>query len=385
MMKACALLVLAGLVGNVHAQETPEAPRDSDIRQEFAKQMKIVASTLRRAGEPSLAIGQITGPPSFPSSSGAGLALILADELEKNGIKVKTRANLGLRGVYYLSEASWGPFLPGKNRLAVAVKLSIVDIEDKVPFPNLKDIECILAGETPVLTLLAPPVRLPDQTTISGGQKLEVARDETLRRAIQQPKVAIRENMIQSEDDSAFAVQVLVDGKAIDVKDDEGLAYLQLHPEKPFAVKLINRSKNEAAVRLAIDGIDVFAFSEDRIPMGPRKGEPRFSVFVVGKGESFVVNGWYVNEKHTEPFRLKGYAKDAVALARHNDALGTITARFSAAWDAQDVPAAGEPPGKRKGGMPVPEPESSPGMQTGAVNRHVGVVRSVISARFKKQ
>ena len=46
-------------------------------------------------------------------------------------------------------------------------------------------------------------------------------------------------------------------------KDEDGFAFLKINRDEIYAVKLINDSPHDAAVTLTIDGLSVFAFSEN--------------------------------------------------------------------------------------------------------------------------
>ncbi|MFO0954693.1 MAG: hypothetical protein U0835_26715 [Isosphaeraceae bacterium] len=56
-------------------------------------------------------------------------------------------------------------------------------------------------------------------------------------------------------------------------------------------MRVHNGSSEEVAVRVFVDGLDVFLFSSDRDPKDPSK--PRFSHFVIASGKSEIVPGWH--------------------------------------------------------------------------------------------
>ncbi len=347
--------------------------RGQDVRKEISKSMEQLAGKLKTFGERQLAIGQITGPANFPSNSGPGLGILLAAELERHGIAVKPRAKLGLHGQYLLANLDHPDFFP-KKRLGIALTLKVEDAFGKV-FKDCKDIVCTFPGEDAVIELMAPPVVLPARET-------PLMRDRLLRKSLEEPRTAIVRTKIQATPESPFAIEILVDGKALDPADDEGLAFLKLQPQKQFQIRLINRADHEVGVRLAIDGISVFAFSKELTVSGPLKGQPRHSVFLVPPQEELVIPGWYVSSKEWTPFMAGSYPKGSADLGQSSASLGVITATFAAAWNPQEAQPAHEADSSRLGiGV---EPSSAVGTNLGAVPRKVGVVRAVVSARFKK-
>jgi hypothetical protein len=203
-----------------------------------------------------------------------------------------------------------------------------------------------------------------------------------------EPKAHLDGPAVLAGPGSPFALQLLVEGKPVWPRDRDGLAYAPIQREQSYAVRLINRSDLEVAVRLTIDGLSIFTFSELRQPAtdargkpNPRKGEPLYELVLVPPKSAVVIPGWHRTNQRADRFKVTEYARTGAALLGKDDApVGTITATFAAAWEKD--PPADEPPTSRGPGddgtgfgQPVPT-EVKP------VVRTVGVVRASVSVRY---
>jgi hypothetical protein len=353
---------------------SPVTVRASDeLRRELAGAARDIAKVLRQRGETGLAVGQFSGPASFPASGGPGIALILAEELQKQGITVKPRARLGVRGQYHAAETT-APEDPRVKLLAVRVKGTVEDAFNNVVEGSA--FERTVRGEAAVVELLGAPAELSARATPE-------ARARKLRQSLDEPHTALAGKRIAAAPGSPYAVEILVEGKPRAARDDDGLAFIDLDRATPFAVRLINDSDREAAVRLTVDGLSVFAFTEHRQEKGPGKGEPLYSVLLVPAKGSLTVRGWHRTNESSELFAAGAYGRKAEGLLKQKEKVGTITAAFAAAWPEDALPPADEAPAARGSDYLT---GSSPGSQTSysAVRRKMGVIRSAVSVRYNR-
>jgi hypothetical protein len=362
---ALGLALAALLAGPVHAAD--------DLRQELAEAARGVAKLLADRGESAIALGQFTGPANFPTSAGPGIAMVLAEELQKQGIAVKQRATLGVKGEYLVSEVQDPDDVTAKY-LAVRVKGRVEDA-----FGNVLGkfgFERTVPGEEAVVALMGTPVELPSAET-------PAARDRRLRQSLEKPQTALSGARVAAGPHSPYAVEILVDDKPRPARDDDGLAFVKIEKTETYAVRLINDSDTEAAVRLTVDGLSLFAFSEHRRQEGPHKGEPLYSVVLIPPHKSLVVKGWHRTNEVSDAFVVTDYPKSAAALARLKGNLGTITATFAAAWPEDADPPKDEAPAKR--GSPGAT-GYGPGVEAkfDVVKRRIGVIRAAVSVRYTK-
>lgn len=337
-----------------------------------------------------IAIGQFTGPANFPTSGGAGIVQTLTEELQKKNIQVKTRAELGVKGSYKLAE------LPAENeddarlgRKVLAIELEVV-VEDAFskPLGNFT-FKRLIRGEATITQLIGPTAALPPDGT-------EIDRDQVLRRAvIDPPKPAVQGTIIRSKPDSPYALEILIADQPRRLENKDGLPFVAIRRNEKYAVRFINETEYEAAVRLEIDGLSMFIFSELRQPAllngkaNPRKGEPLYTTVIMppkknGKAGTIVIRGWHVNNKVTDEFLVTEYAKSAPGSLNQVTNIGTITATFQAAWEDGTRPPPGEP-GKRRGGT---GDATGRGDRIGEVYqevvRNLGIIRDTISVRYTK-
>ena len=158
--------------------------------------------------------------------------------------------------------------------------------------------------------------------------------------------------------------------------NDDGLAFVKIGRGEIYAVKLINDSPFDAAVVLTIDGLNVFAFSENK----------NFFCWIVPKGGTMTIPGWHRTNAKADSFLVTEYAKSAVAEALPSSAsVGTITASFSAAWPKGANPPEDEASSK-KGSRAGDATGRGPETPTSFVEivREIGRLREAISVRYTK-
>ncbi len=369
------LFALLVTLSPCHLVTLPQARANSDLRPGLARAAKEVARALQAQGEKSIAVGQFTGPANLATGAGPGIALVLAEELGKAGLDIKARARLGVKGQYLLVQV---PAEDADDRrlgvkfLAVKVQGTVEDVFGKVEARFSSTVRDPVA----LVRLLGLPVHLPANETA-------LRRDRLIRTYLEQPATAITGGLVSAAKESPYAVEVLVNDRPVPAHRDSGLAFIGLDPAAAFAVRLINNSGHEAAVRLSVDGVDLFAFSRERHEKGPARGEPLYSVVLVPAHKSVVVKGWHRTNTRAERFRPARYPGTAPLALKTKGGVGTITASFAAAWPETDAPPKDEAPATRGQRPPT---AYGPGVEANfqVVKRKIGVLRASVSVRYKK-
>ena len=107
-----------------------------------------------------------------------------------------------------------------------------------------------------------------------------------------------------------------------------GRAFVDLRPGEEYVVRLRNTSPHEAAVTLTIDGLSMFAFSE----------EGNFgSQVLIPAGRFVEIPGWYVTNEKTDLFEIGSYGESAAAAKLlPSTSVGVITATFHEAVAGSD-------------------------------------------------
>lgn len=337
----------------------------SDLNKELAEMAKKIKLLLDQKGLETIAVGDFTAPAKLAASAGPAIAKCLTDELKTLGITVKRRAELEVNGRYQDVDDK------DTKLLAVQIKAHVVDhTGDEVMTLEPRAIFNI----TTIASLTGVTVAMPADGT-------DKERSDALADALDKPEVHLASTRLSAATDSPYAIEVQVKSAEgyrprAASKDDDGLAFLKIRRSELYAIKLINDSPYDAAVTVTIDGLNIFAFSENK----------NYTHYIVPSKQSLVVPGWHRTNQVSDAFQVTEYAKSAVAEALPSSTtVGTITASFAAAWAKDSLPPDDEAPGK-KGGRSGDATGKGPPVDFKLVEvvRDVGRLRASVSVRYNK-
>lgn len=339
----------------------------ADIRAQLKKGAESIAKFLAARGEQSISIGQFSGPPQLASTSGAGIAQVLAEELTALKIEVKRRAKLGIDGAYRPQPD------PMTMRPAAQINLRIVDSFGA----TLVEMSHFVSETKEVAELFGLTVALDANLP-------QKARDEQLTQALDHPGGTVQVHTLRASPDSPYGVEIWVRHAADEyqprsLKLDEGLAFVDLQKDDLYAIRLINDSPLDAAVTISIDGVNLFAFSE-------KKG---YSNLILTKDKgSALVKGWFRTLEKSDAFKITSYAESAAAEVLQSAAqLGTITVSYAACWPKDQPPPSDELKFKfasRGAGDLATGRGPSISQKYEEAVRVIGEVRAVLSVRYSK-
>ena len=325
----------------------------------------------------AVCIAEIVGPRTYPTSAGPGIRLVMVELLRQRQFEVKERAPIAISISYKPRDVADGR---DRDRKRLVVDLRVVFSDSRET--ELDDFETRIEHTEAVQIFLGASINRsasPDASG-TGGEAVEFF----------EPKTHFDGTTVLAGAKSPYGLEVRVNGAAVPPQDRDGLAFTPLRREQEYTVRLFNRSETEAAVRLSIDGLNVFTFLEDKQPAtladgkpNPRRGEPRFDLFLVPAGGSVEVPGWMISRSKVLGFKVTSYPDTALAqLGRDQSPTGTITATFSAAWPKGQKPPAGEPPTARGPGDDGTGFGKPKAIDARPVERQVGVVRASVSVRY---
>ncbi len=371
MMRAVTWISLCLLCGLGLALPDP-ASAQSNLRIELARVAKDVKKTLAGKGEDSVAVGQFTGPAHLPTSAGPAIAQIVSEELKKEGLTVKQRANFTVEGRYRDVEDA------ESKLLAAQLKVRVLDRQDEV----IIELQYGIFGDATIPTLFGLSVDLPPNANAN-------ARSEAMTRAIDKPSTAIANSRVSASKGSPFAIEVLVKtNKAAapvprGAEEKDGLAFVPIARGEAYQIRLINDSDHEAAVVLSVDGLSMFSFSDLR---DPKNGQPKYHVVLVPAKGTATIPGWHRSNELSEQFEVTEYAKSAAAELKSTANIGTITACFAASWPVNGQPPADEPtkPGEYSRSGDATGRGARVGAKYEEVQRNLGVIRATVSVRYTK-
>src|SRR5271166_6522975 len=263
-----------------------------------AKLVEIKRDLFDTRGVASVAVGEFSGAANLEASGGPAISNALIDAFQKVGLTVDRKARIEVAG----------RFRPGTIKR--------------------------LAGGT---------------GDISGQTREE--QSEKVGRILKKPGAHVGTNpgtetastRIAADPESPYAIEVLVKSPENDFRPRaatiiEGQAFVALAREQVYAVRLINDSDLDSAVILAVDGLSVFAFSDQLADRDAR--------LIIPKHSNSLIVGWYRNDgpKGSNEFLVARLSEAAVAkqMPQSSSQIGMVTATFAAAWP-KDAPA---PPGE---------------------------------------
>jgi hypothetical protein len=335
-----------------------------DLDKEMALVARGIKQLLDGRGQDAIAVGEFTGPARAASSGGAGIKHALIGQLEKMGVRVSRRAELEVKGDYLDVEDQ-------KTRMtALRLKARVIDRSGN----EITHFDRGLFDLTTIATLIGLTATLPADAP-------DEKRNALVTGAIDNPTIHLAGTRIDAGRGSPYAIEILVKtgsdyrprGAA---RDDDGFAFLKIRRDEIYAVKLINDSAHDAAVTLTIDGLNVFAFSENT----------NYTHWMIPPRQTLTVPGWHRTNKVSDSFQVTEYAKSAAAeKLPGSTSVGTITAAFAAAWSPGQPPPPDEAPGK-KGERAGDATGKGPPVATQFTEaiREIGRLRAAISVRYTR-
>jgi hypothetical protein len=345
---------------------------------------KNVSTLLAAQQMKEISVGQFVGPPNFPTSSGPALVQMFNDEFKKHSIAVVAKCKIGISGEYSITEVKQFDSVAGKNvdHLAVKINGKLVNSFGSVLTSfNTEGIvegkfEATVAGAETLVETLGLPADLPADAT-------PAQIDTQLRDAVVKPTVTLQNNntRYRASDSSPYSIEVLVDGHACPIVIENDLPYVDIAPGQIYAIKVYNDSDYECAVRLLIDGLSVFTFSDIRDPRDPSK--PKYNVYIMDPHDDATLKGWHKDNQTVQSFLVTGYDNSAAAKLGHTQDLGTITLTFAAAWPKGSPPPPDEIITKSAGGNATgfgPPTEH----KVHEVQNDIGRIRASLAIRYTK-
>jgi hypothetical protein len=336
------------------------------LNRALGKLSELVKQFLDTEGETAVALNQFTAPARLAANASSGIRKTLESELKKRAILVKNSARLEINGHYRQIEG------PVRRNAMVQIIGRVVDQNSG---QLQKEYSLDVDDLTSIASLVGATMNVPLET-------LREERESAIREGLQKPRAHVVSTRISAGPKSKFAIEILVGpsrGGALRARpatEKDGQAYMNIQTSERYAIKLINDAPFDAAVTLTIDGLSLFAFSDN----------PEYSFVIVPERSSAEITGWYRTNEKAEQFVVTEYSKAAAAtrLLVPSKELGVITACFAAAW-----PAGGKPPrdegkdgrsaGRGTGRGPITSTDFA------EVERTTGRLRAAISVRYTKE
>lgn len=370
------------------------------LRKELSAMSDSIVKILKRRGVTQVAVGpfeenrgQDASENNLPTNAGPGIAQIFKEELEGRGLSVVRTAEYTVNGNYTFTQVQVDdPQQAGRKQdiMAVRVVSSVMDRSGDV-LVDLASTESArfqasVTDESTVVTLAGVPVDLPpgEPPTETQARIKEIVLDGQFAQA------KIKNNsQVFAGADSPYGMEIRVAGrpKPAILSGDLKLPQVDIGAGDRYEIVLYNNSAFDAAVELSVDGVNTFAFSEEKFESGEKQGRPKYERWVIPAGQSAIVRGWHrhnAGPRALSAFEVAPYPESAAALLGRQDGIGVVTAVFSAAW----LPGGNPPPDEPTAGArsaPLGTKMGPPiGEQLTEAKREFGVVRASVSIRYAK-
>ena len=223
-----------------------------------------------------------------------------------------------------------------------------------VPFPFLID-------DVTDLTLISAATfdATPDKSKTSSHFSSSGAKAASgeLHSAIQKPNVEVsQEGRISPTSSSPYSIELMIcDGFEVPPKkesylsipsriektkfvvdgDTQGYAVADLRPGEFYAIKVYNDSEYDSAVRVCVDGLSSFEFTEIA-------SYKKTDHWIIPKHSSGTIYGWHRTNDHSDSFEVAHMPETAVHKSgRSTSRIGLVQAIFFRAWSSDEDPPSG--------------------------------------------
>lgn len=325
-------------------------------------------------GYAEISIRSFNGPPELQASAGPGLVQRFTTVFQEQGVAVVDSAAVILTGDYTLVQS-----IP--DQVTVRILGTLMDRTGDV-LTDFTLADAHIPGHDKVhiqsdVNHAQDVVQLLGVTTDLYPEDSAEDRNHDLKKRIENPQVHISGNRCSASSRSPYHMQLMIGQSSLPLQEQSGKAFVALQRADIYTVRLFNDSEYDAAVKLCIDGLNVFTFSN----LKNEKGQPKYSVYIIPAGKKIELKGWHRTNESVDQFQVMKYADSAAATLQHTQDIGTITASFFAAWPKggtrphdEDFVSKGD--GNATGfGPPVRQAAKE-------VQREIGRLRSSVSIRY---
>ncbi len=375
LLLAAACLITAGVA---LADDEDPGKLDSAVENLATK----LQTFLKEEETEQVSIGAFTGQPQFDASASAAIKNKLVNALEGKEIAHKKRAPIGCKGEYFY-DSEEGVVLLTMKAMKGSRQLSewdekIYDVQDMASLLGLSGKTSVNKPPAEQREELKAAIENPEVNT-------EVNVDAAKQPGAQEAGIeGPIESIAKPTGESLYAIEILrvgPEGSApLAITNDEGLAFIDLAIEDSYVIRVINKSPHMAAVKLSIDGINMFEFSQ--VPHYRQLG----FVLVPPSPKGSLIKGWHITNEKSDSFLVGDYAesergKRENGILKSEDEVATITAQFAVAVPANQPFPEDEPTLKSLG--------TKRGPTVGAVYRErvgvrIGKVREFVSVRYAR-
>lgn len=308
-------IILIFLFSVMAANGQAENPQTQTLEEGFKELADQVVGFLNQENSDSIAVGEIKRNPEDLGRS-EQFRRLLAEALQQQGINVSSGAPFVVSGKFFPFEGG----IAGESQLFLAGVTVKLEISDKKG--NLKlDINKGTTQEQAKPILNNPDKLDPRivESVATTGKNIPLGDGNVVPISNIDKAPAVVDGVARPSVDSPFGIQVLVNGVPKEIKNGKIIVSLST----AYTVKLVNGSGAMVGVRLSIDGLNAFQFSQ-------QKEITTKSFYVLDGKSEFDIKGWYIDSNSATSFLVVPDEKSAALkfAPESKESIGTITASF---------------------------------------------------------
>ncbi|MCA9245468.1 MAG: hypothetical protein KDA42_00105 [Planctomycetales bacterium] len=328
---ALAALVLPTLafVTSANAADSDESSKLADAMQSLAREVAQFVENEKETGG-QIRIKNFDGP----SSGGARIVKLLKESLGKMDDKVK----MVDIGGYTVSGEFMGDKRDDQYVAIIEAKIKnnsgntvhnlrkkiVTNIEEGLSLfgPSSVDLSESSSSKT-TADSSKPDAKKPEEKPLTDSSAVASKVDAS----ISKPNVFVQNNVAMLSDKSPYGIELLIKEEsgyvACPVESSAlaaGFAKVHVDPQKVFAIRVYNHSDRPVGLSLAIDGINVFAFSKNDYYR-------QLGKMVIYPGKSTIL-GWHFDGPISHEFLVTHYGDSAAARLGATEGLGMVTGTF---------------------------------------------------------
>ena len=283
----------------------------------------------------------------------------IIDCLHRRNIKVEPR------GPYPAISGTFGYAIEDGALIDIEMDLTNRDGERLQTYP----VRVKFANDNCSVLNIAAPSAVKLDTKVSGYD-----RGQAVVAALKTPEVVIQENYACAPG-GHYSVEIVCDNHGsyvpVPIVDHGGFGCVEMNMGQAYRIIVKNNSPYEAVAAVTIDGLDVFAFADQKSP----------GFLIPPNGGTQEIKGWYINNRRADAFVVGRFAETPAAqlLGSAADA-GVICVQFSAAWIPGNRPS--DEGGTLGGGGVGTKRGPAIDQHVEKVPREVGKVREVVCIRY---
>ena len=342
------LSLIAWAAAHVQADEASLHPKFSDAIDSIAADViKYIQSEPET--EEAIRIGSWDGP----GGGGSLISIKLREVLQEANITLKKVSGYSISGSYEQDQNSTGRHVTvitanikntSGNEVHVLRRRLVTD--DKVAIRLFGvTVDNTAASDAEETEIAKKEGKVPNQTPLGSTKK----SDAQLRDTIANPKQSTLdvsssanagpESVMRFAAGSPYGVELLVsqeDGSMAPcpIQVEDGTSFADIGVKQVYAIKIYNGSGKEVGVDISIDGVNIFAFSDN--PTWKSLGK-----VLVRPGQG-IIRGWSGKGTSVNKFTIVEYGESAAAELGLFQGVGSITVVFHPAHESKNATGRGE-------------------------------------------